>query len=781
MGPLTGLLSALVALLWTLPPGSLGEECSSFRHLENGRTFFRYSGLYVAFTCNPGYKIHGYRTNSCVSGQWSREPPVCVASGCLSPGDLLQGVTSVTEDGSWVHFSCDAGYRLYGHSLLYCKGQNWNGTRPVCKESDMMSSWKQKEPAVPMPRIQSQNLDVLSALKNHLRLHYSTIANTASKDVFFKPVLLANAPPKDPQTHLKDPDSIDRSPKANLVEEILKDTRDLTDREGAREKPTRPQASTSSSATTEAITSTSSLPVTEGYWHQGTSVAQAEQEDSLPRKEVLTGATQLEPGQGVMEPADVSSTDTQELSESSTDTQELSESSTDTQELSESSTDTQELSESSTDTQEPSESSTDTQELSESSTDTQEPRPQRPTETSSTSFINSINTTSHWVNGTDMYGHHIQVKETASLSDDDDDDGGETHQHNVTSPDLASNGSSQDNETDTSDSHHSQASETSPSPLSGDDGETSRYNGTSKYLALNRSEQHLIQGATDTEELPRPVTLNRRPLCPYPPLPAHGTFYFRTVDNPGPRDYKHYIQYACYAGYTLAHGDIHSYCLQAGRWSGITPVCLEVTPCALNNGGCSQLCSVNQEQAQCHCRPGFTLLEDHRTCRDVDECVEGQQQQHCQQTCVNTFGSFRCSCPYGHVLAGDGRACVAECPAGYRKQPSTTIPGGNSSRKECVDINECEEPEVGVPGHRCQWKCVNLPGSHRCICPRGYKLDSDRHHCRDTNECSRKNGGCSHLCLNHKGSYQCSCPASHRLSPYSRKKCQPRKDLQSNV
>ncbi|XP_067352114.1 location of vulva defective 1 [Channa argus] len=58
------------------------------------------------------------------------------------------------------------------------------------------------------------------------------------------------------------------------------------------------------------------------------------------------------------------------------------------------------------------------------------------------------------------------------------------------------------------------------------------------------------------------ISLGRRPVCPYPPLPAHGTFYFRNVENPGPREYRHYIQYACYPGYTLAHGDIHSYCQQ---------------------------------------------------------------------------------------------------------------------------------------------------------------------------------------------------------------------------
>lgn len=79
--------------------------------------------------------------------------------------------------------------------------------------------------------------------------------------------------------------------------------------------------------------------------------------------------------------------------------------------------------------------------------------------------------------------------------------------------------------------------------------------------------------STTTESL-LSLSLSRRPVCPYPPVPIHGTFYFRNVENPRPREYKHYIQYACYSGYTLAHGDIHSYCQQEGTWSGITPVCL---------------------------------------------------------------------------------------------------------------------------------------------------------------------------------------------------------------
>ncbi|KAL0180992.1 hypothetical protein M9458_023398, partial [Cirrhinus mrigala] len=76
------------------------------------------------------------------------------------------------------------------------------------------------------------------------------------------------------------------------------------------------------------------------------------------------------------------------------------------------------------------------------------------------------------------------------------------------------------------------------------------------------------------KDLLRFPTRMRRPVCPYPPFPSLGTFYFRSIKNPGPLQYKHYIQYACYPGYTLTSGDVYSYCQHNGQWSGKTPLCL---------------------------------------------------------------------------------------------------------------------------------------------------------------------------------------------------------------
>uniref|UniRef100_A0A8C5EUM8 EGF-like-domain, multiple 7 n=1 Tax=Gouania willdenowi TaxID=441366 RepID=A0A8C5EUM8_GOUWI len=54
---------------------------------------------------------------------------------------------------------------------------------------------------------------------------------------------------------------------------------------------------------------------------------------------------------------------------------------------------------------------------------------------------------------------------------------------------------------------------------------------------------------------------------------------------------------------------------------------------------------------QCACPLGWA---GHHCQTDVDECSE---QQPCSQRCINTDGSFRCSCRDGFRLDEDGRSC----------------------------------------------------------------------------------------------------------------------------
>ena len=51
-------------------------------------------------------------------------------------------------------------------------------------------------------------------------------------------------------------------------------------------------------------------------------------------------------------------------------------------------------------------------------------------------------------------------------------------------------------------------------------------------------------------------------------------------------------------------------------------------------------------------------------CVDIDECVE--ERHRCVQACVNTLGSFRCSCRTGFQLNTDGKTCMGECLKMYK-------------------------------------------------------------------------------------------------------------------
>ncbi|XP_034536188.1 uncharacterized protein LOC117810450 [Notolabrus celidotus] len=808
-----GSLAALFTLLCVYAPVCGAEGCSGFRHLDNGQTFFRYGGLLVIFRCRPGYKLHGYKTNSCVSGHWSRDTPICAGSGCSHPGPIPHGTSSMNEDGSWAVFSCDRGFWLFGPSRLYCKGHNWNSTKPVCRESDMMSSLlgvhSQK------PNIQ-QNLRAAVAPKTQQQTLDDTLADTPSREADLRLGLL---PP--PQTSKSQRDKVTNpkillEPQSKLPNFKVKDgyqTRyhesqvqetnqvqvpergvHVSEGEALEEGKLDTQMFASKSA--DSITVSSSVSGTQlsvspspssSRVHTPTITAATSTVLSAPTSQHLpTGSAPPGPRSNMMlmfEDHGITTDDVTPPVGSSDSTDDV--------------TPPVGSSDSTDDVTPPVESSDSTDDVT-------------PPVGSSDSL--------HAADRDQQIKPGLQFLSQAGSTENKEPT--ETSSFTLFSSAALVTTSS-------SSSSSPSSSSVSPSPklpsFSTQISSSPCSTQTTKKTHPPNSSTAAQQRSHWTEDhnvKPSLLNLIRRPVCPYPPVPVHGTFYFRNVKNPGPTEYRHYIQYACYPGYTLAHGDVYS-CCQQGRWSGITPVCLELTPCSVNNGGCSQLCShsqhynqsFNQTQSrtECRCRPGFSLLDDGRTCRDVDECVE--QQHQCQQRCVNTFGSFQCSCDdgyqqapdqisctdqdecadnqglgpcmkrchntpgsylcsctHGQALAVNGHSCIPECPPGYRKQPTVTPENTTASdlREECVDINECQEEG------RCGWQCVNLPGTYKCICPRGYTLQGDGPRCKDINECSRRNGGCSHVCVNQKGGYKCACPASHRLSPNSWKKCLPR-------
>uniref|UniRef100_A0A8C9CX13 Fibrillin 3 n=1 Tax=Panthera leo TaxID=9689 RepID=A0A8C9CX13_PANLE len=102
---------------------------------------------------------------------------------------------------------------------------------------------------------------------------------------------------------------------------------------------------------------------------------------------------------------------------------------------------------------------------------------------------------------------------------------------------------------------------------------------------------------------------------------------------------------------------------------------------------------------RCECEMGFSPTEDHRACRDVDECVLGNLCVF--GSCENLPGMFRCVCSEGYELDRGG---------------------GN-----CTDVNECADPVNCING-----LCVNTPGSYLCNCPQDFELNPSGVGCVDT-------------------------------------------------
>merc|ERR1712038_692686 len=87
----------------------------------------------------------------------------------------------------------------------------------------------------------------------------------------------------------------------------------------------------------------------------------------------------------------------------------------------------------------------------------------------------------------------------------------------------------------------------------------------------------------------------------------------------------------------------------------------------------------------CHCitSPTGIFPVNGTSCIDMNECE--QDNGLCEDQCVNTQGSYFCSCGNGYQLGQNNR--------------------------ECQDINECNNPNTCSFGY----VCVNTWGSYHCL------------------------------------------------------------------
>ena len=90
--------------------------------------------------------------------------------------------------------------------------------------------------------------------------------------------------------------------------------------------------------------------------------------------------------------------------------------------------------------------------------------------------------------------------------------------------------------------------------------------------------------------------------------------------------------------------------------------CIDIDECAINNGGCEQICSNTDGGYYCMCQTGYFV--DNTNCTgqltialtiylyiffaDIDEC--NITNGGCEHICYNSVGSYLCSCYSGYSL-----------------------------------------------------------------------------------------------------------------------------------
>ncbi|XP_036158644.1 adhesion G protein-coupled receptor E5 isoform X1 [Myotis myotis] len=184
-------------------------------------------------------------------------------------------------------------------------------------------------------------------------------------------------------------------------------------------------------------------------------------------------------------------------------------------------------------------------------------------------------------------------------------------------------------------------------------------------------------------------------------------------------------------------------------------ILLEDGPQSTRASACRRPCPENSSCVNgtaCLCDRGFKsssgklILQHEETCEDIDECEQGKPGTLCGKVaeCHNTVGSYYCTCIPGYRLVSEAakfsdakentcqdmdecqlnpRICKSrsECVNTHGSYTCTCPPGfelNPEDPKLCKDVNECTSGK-----HSCHksTQCHNTEGSYECRCRPGWK------------------------------------------------------------
>uniref|UniRef100_A0A5F8GBW2 Fibrillin 3 n=1 Tax=Monodelphis domestica TaxID=13616 RepID=A0A5F8GBW2_MONDO len=215
-----------------------------------------------------------------------------------------------------------------------------------------------------------------------------------------------------------------------------------------------------------------------------------------------------------------------------------------------------------------------------------------------------------------------------------------------------------------------------------------------------------------------------------------------------------------------------------------TRICEDIDECSTHVGICGPgTCYNTLGNYTCVCPPEYMQVNGGNNCMDVRKSV---CYRHHNDTCENelAFNMTRkmCCCSYniGKAWNRPCEPCPAPASSEYQILCGNQAPGFiiDIHTGKPIDIDECSEipaictndtpfsslhsvdmDECSSGESPCQRHadCINIPGSYRCECARGYKL-SPSGACVGRNECQEIANVCSHGdCVDTEGSYACIC------------------------